>query len=95
MMIHNSSKNSLEKLERNHQVTLHVRDFVNHLKKKLKIFFKPDASPIEFIDIVGVDFSIKIPCGLYNNTRSKIVPSNKKSSQTTSNGIKPSNESLK
>ena len=68
---------------------------LNHLKKKLKIFFNPDASPTEFIDIVGVDFSTKIPCGLYNNTTSKIIPSNKKSSQTTSNGTKPSNESLK
>jgi len=68
---------------------------VIYLKNKVKTLFHPDNLPPEFIDMVGVGFSTKIPCGLYNNTRSKIVPSNKKSSQTTSNGTKPSNESLK
>jgi hypothetical protein len=57
-----------------------------YLKKKLNIFFNPDGLLFPFRVIVGVGFSIKIPCGLYNKTASKIIPSNKKSSQTTSNG---------
>ena len=59
-----------------------------YLKKKLKTFLNPEASPTEFIDIVGVGFSTKIPFGRYNNTASNIIPSNKKSSHTTSNGTK-------
>jgi len=59
------------------------RKLAIYLKNKVKTFFHPDNFSSELIDMVGVGFSTKIPCGLYNNTASKIIPSNKKSRQTT------------